>query len=308
MNYLGVRLSATFQSAAMIVFLLLFLVFGAAGIRHGSISNFAPLFSGPPIVAILLVLQIVPYFMTGFESIGKASEESRLDFLPHDYLVVTLLSIVAAVIFYAAVIAVVAFAQPWTGLVQEKFATAVALQHAVGGQAIVDIVLLAALVSLGKAFNGAFVASTRLLFALSKRGLVGLLVGKIHPVNRTPAAAVLVIGALSAAGVFLGDTILIPVTEVGSAGSAFGWMMSCSALFMLNSSAYGKDKGLMQSAAQRRTERVVAAAGFLIGATMVLMKFLPLVPGHFTVYEYAALSVWLIAGAAIHRNPTAKHA
>jgi amino acid transporter len=287
----------------MLGFLLLALVFSFVGITHGAIRNFTPLFSGSPILAVLMVLQIVPYFMTGFESIGKASEESRLDFQPRDYLVATLLSIVVAAFFYASVIAVVAFAQPWTGLVRQKFATVVALQHAVGGHAIVDIVLLAALVSLGKVFNGAFVATTRLLFALSNRGLVSPRVGRIHPKNLTPAAAVLVISAFTAGAVFLGDTILIPVTEVGSVGSAFGWMMACTAYFILNSTAHsGKNAMLFQKIAQRRTERIVAATGAVIGATMILMKFLPFLPGHFTAYEYAALSVWLIAGAAVQRD------
>jgi amino acid transporter len=303
-NYRGVRLSATFQSVAMAGFLLLFLVFSFIGITHGAVRNFTPPFSGPPVLSVLLVLQIVPYFMTGFESIGKASEESRVDFLPRDYLLATLLSILVAAFFYDSVIAVVAFAQPWTELVRERFATAVALQHAVGGHTIVDIVLLAALVSLLKVFNGAFVASTRLLFALSKRGLVSPHLGRIHSVNQTPAVAVVVIGAVTAGAVFLGDTILIPATEVGSLGSAFGWMMACAAYFILNSTsrrvAYPM---IVQTSTGPSTERIVAAVGIAVGGIMILMKFITVLPGHFTAYEYLAFSVWLIAGASIHRNP-----
>ena len=107
-NHRGIRLSATFQSVTTLSLLLLFVVFGSAGLAHGSIHNFKPLFNHSPLIAILLVLQIVPYFMSGFDSIGKTSEEARPEFQSKNYLNAILLSIGVAVFFYTAVIAVVA--------------------------------------------------------------------------------------------------------------------------------------------------------------------------------------------------------
>ena len=70
----------------------------------------------------------------------------------------------------------------------------------------------AALVSLLKIMNGTFVASSRLLFALGRRGLVSQRVALIHPVNQTPSSAILWVGGATAAAVFLGGAILVPVT------------------------------------------------------------------------------------------------
>src|SRR3981189_1279318 len=76
-NYRGVRLSATFQNWTTFGTLALFVVFVAIGVARGSPANFPPLFTHTSFVSILLVLQIVPYFMTGFESVTKAAEEAK---------------------------------------------------------------------------------------------------------------------------------------------------------------------------------------------------------------------------------------
>src|SRR3984893_6742748 len=99
--------------------------------------------------------------------------------------------------------------------------TLVRFQQAVGSRGlsagwIVQIILAAALLSLFKCFNGNFVAASRLLFALGRRGMVDSRIGTIHTRYRTPSTAVLCTGLATAACMLLGDAILVPVTEVGS--------------------------------------------------------------------------------------------
>ena len=76
LNYRGVRLSATFQNWTTFGTLALFVVFVGVGVSKGSPHNFPPLFTHGGFVSVLLVLQIVLYFMTGYESVGKAAEEA----------------------------------------------------------------------------------------------------------------------------------------------------------------------------------------------------------------------------------------
>src|SRR5258707_15880689 len=54
LNYRGIRASATFQGWATTVGLLFFGVVALASGAHGSISNFRPSFSTPPLVSIFL--------------------------------------------------------------------------------------------------------------------------------------------------------------------------------------------------------------------------------------------------------------
>jgi hypothetical protein len=38
----------------------------------------------------------------------------------------------------------------------------------------------------------------------------------------------------------------------------------------------------------------------------LLMKFLPVVPGHFSLPEWVALAAWLVIGSMLRARPTAR--
>jgi basic amino acid/polyamine antiporter, APA family len=297
LNYRGVRLSATFQNWTSFGTLALFIVFVALGASKGSPRNFPPLFTHAPLVSFLLVLQIVPYFMTGFESVSKAAEESTPEFRGQGFLKAIWMAILVGILFYTIIVAAVAFTAPWHQLTSQKFMTAVAFQQAVGSRWIVNVILAAALLSLFKCFNGNFVAASRLLFALGRRGLVDSRAGQIHPQHQTPSTAVLCIGLTTAACMLLGDAILVPITEVGSVACAIGWAATCAAYLSMGRS--GTLPGQSKLAA---VEWLIAGFGLLVAIAMMLMKVVPAIPGHFTVYEWLALGIWIVLGALARRR------
>jgi amino acid transporter len=167
----------------------------------------------------------------------------------------------------------------------------------VGSRWIVNLILAAALLSLFKCFNGNFVAASRLLFALGRRGLVDARAGRIHPEHQTPSVAVLCIGLATTACMLLGDAILVPITEVGSVACAIGWAATCAAYLYM--SRAGKLPGGLSLSA---LEWLVAGFGLLVAVAMLLMKVVPAIPGHFTVYEWLALVIWIALGAISHRR------
>jgi APA family basic amino acid/polyamine antiporter len=122
-------------------------------------------------------------------------------------------------------------------------------------------------------------------------------VGSVHPRYHTPSAAVLCIGLATAACMLLGDAILVPVTEVGSVACAIGWSAACAACLAL---ARIKPSIMPLSSVQR----AIAWFGLAVGIAMALMKLIPAVPGHFTVYEWLALGIWIALGAAAARRRT----
>ncbi|MFZ3369666.1 MAG: APC family permease [Candidatus Sulfotelmatobacter sp.] len=297
LNYRGIRLSATFQNWTAFGTLALFIVFVALGASKGSPRNFPPLFTHAPLVSFLLMIQIVPYFMTGFESVSKAAEESTPEFHSQSFLKAIWMAILVGILFYTIVIAAVAFVAPWHDLTGEKFMTAVAFQRAVRSRWIVNVILAAALLSLFKCFNGNFVAASRLLFALGRRGLVDARAGTIHARHQTPSAAVLCIGLATAACMLLGDAILVPITEVGSVACAIGWAATCAAYLFMR-----RARTLPGQLALSAIEWIVAGLGLLVAIAMFLMKIIPAVPGHFTVHEWLALGIWIVLGAISHRR------
>jgi len=284
LNYRGIRLSATFQNWTVFGTLALFLVFVGCGVSKGSPRNFPPLFTHGGFVSVLLVMQIVPYFMTGFESVVKGAEEARPEFRSRQFFTAIWMAIVVGVLFYTVIIAAVGYVAPWHELTGEKFMTAVAFEHAIGSRWIVSLILAAALLSLLKVFNGNLVAASRVLFAMGRRRLVDPRVGEVHSRNQTPAVAVLCIGIATAVCMFAGDAILVPITEVGSVASALGWLGTCAAYYWMRPAPL---------------ERVMAMTGVLVSLLMILMKVVPAVPGHFSGYEWLALGVWSLVGVTL---------
>ena len=290
-NYRGIRTSGRFQDVATLGLLACFAVFVVLGFARGNAATVPPLFaSSGPFISVLLVLQIVPYFMTGFESIPKASEEARSDLPAATLSRMIMAAIGAGGLFYVLVIAVVAWVYPWTDLVSQHLGTEAAFARAFGSPWIARLILAGALLSLFKIFNGSLVAATRVLYALGRRGLLHSSLGAVNPRFGTPSIAILLVTVLTGAAAFLGDALLVPITEVGSAVSGIGWCAACLAFIAL---------------ARRRRERdgiALALAGVIVSVAIVLMKVVPGVPGSFTTAEWLAFIAWCVLGLALRRR------
>jgi amino acid transporter len=282
LNYRGIAASARLAKATTFTFLTLVLIFAAAGAKHGNQANLHPLFSHAPLLSVLLVWQVVPWLMSGFESVGKSVEEASPDFPKSNFVIAILLTIASGLVFFWIVISAVAYVAPWQTLKShEQFPTAVAFEEALHAHWIVTLIMASAFVALLQAFNANMVASSRLLFAMGRSQLLDRRVGRIHPVTRTPSTAVIAVGVGSALTMLLGEAGLVPILEVGAVAASVGWMSACVSYYCMKPSLGG---------------RAAALFGLLVTAAMILVKALPFVPGHFTRYEWLALSIWLGVG------------
>ena len=288
LNYRGIQSSARLSKTTTFTFLALVLVFAGAGAHHGSPSNVHPLFSHTPLLSILLVWQIVPWLTAGFESVGKCAEEASPGFGGRDFSVAILLTIFAGLMFFWVVIAAVSYVAPWQSLnSNQQFPTAVAFERALHAHWIVVLIMGSALVALVQAFNANMVASSRLLYAMGRHNLLNPRMGRVHPLHRSPSTAIIAVGAATAVGIFLGEALLVPILEVGAVSSAVAWLAACAAYYKM------KPMGIRRSA---------AVFGLLVTSTMILVKVLPWVPGHFRWHEWVALFIWALFGAAIRRS------
>jgi amino acid transporter len=124
-----------------------------------------------------------------------------------------------------------------------------------------------------------------LLFAYGRRQTIPSALGRIHEKFQTPSLAIVGIAAATVAGLLLGDALLVPVTEVGSAASAFGWLATCLSFFLI--------EGNLRC-------RAITILGILVALLLLTMKLVPAFPGHFTQAEWIALAIWLALGASLH--------
>jgi basic amino acid/polyamine antiporter, APA family len=285
LNYRGIRLSASFQNWAASTVILLFLLLLAISVWRGSPANFQPLFRATPLLSIVLTLQIVPYFLTGFESAGKCAEEADPAFKRAGYMRAIALALAVGAGFYALAVLAVGYVAPWQSLLGKRFATAIAFEQALGARWPVRLILVMAFFGLFQCFNGNFVASSRLLFAYGRRQTIPAAFARIHEKFQTPSLATLSIAAATIAGLLLGDALLVPVTEVGSAASAFGWLATCLSFFLIE---------------RNLRSRAIAILGIFVALLLLVMKLVPVFPGHFTRAEWVALAIWLALGASLH--------
>ena len=288
LNYRGIRGSALFQNWATSSVLAVFILLVLISAHGGAPSNFKPMFSHTPLISILLTLQIVPYFVTGFESVPKVAEEAHPGFPPRNFFKAIAMALLVGAGFYVLAVGAVSYIAPWQGLLGKRFATAIAFEQGTHSTWLVRLILGISLVGLFQVFNGNFVASSRLLFAFGRRGTIAPAFAKIHAVNLTPTVAIFAVAGGTLIGLLLGDSLLVPVTEVGSMTSALGWFAACISFYMVE---------------PRSGLRAVAALGMAVSVLLILMKLVPAVPGHFTGSEYIALGVWLAIGLLLHRWP-----
>ena len=294
-NYRGIAPSARFQNVTTFSLLGLFGVFVVTALVSGTPANLPPLFAREGAagrwLSIVLVLQVVPYFMTGFESVAKASEEARPGFDPRDFARAITLAITVGACFYVLIITSVSFVYPWQTIVAGKLGTEAAFERALGSRLMAQLVLFAAFLSLLKIFNGNFVAATRLMLALGRRSLVHPSLGRVHETHGTPVNAIVLLGALTALASCLGDAVLVPITEVGSLAVGIGWLSACVAFLARTHNEPG-------------FARVTAGLGALVSGAIVLMKIAPQVPGSFGTMEWIAFAAWMGIGAGFwYRRP-----
>jgi amino acid transporter len=291
LNYRGIRLSATFQNWTASTVIVLFVLLLGISVWRGSPANFQPLFRATPLVSIVLTLQIVPYFLTGFESAPKCAEEANPEFRRSGYLRAIALALLIGAGFYALAVLAVGYIAPWQNLLGRRFATALAFEQALGARWPVRLILVMAFFGLFQCFNGNFVASSRLLFAYGRRQTIPAAFGRIHDKFQTPSVAILGIAAATFIGLLLGDALLVPVTEVGSMASAFGWLAACVSFWLVEPSP---------------RMRLITGLGILVSFLLFIMKVVPLFPGHFSAAEWLALGIWLALGFALHALRTIK--
>ncbi len=292
LNIRGVAASARLQSTFTWALLVVFGIFTTLGLTRGRAENMQPLFAqGTTLwgaaLSTLLVLQIVPYFLSGFEMVARCVEEKTDDMRSHHFVGIVLTAIGSGVAFYVAVILVVALLSPWQESAATESATLTAFRRAFGSDLLVNFILFGAILSLIKVFNGCLLSASRMLFAMGRCGFAGAGLGAVHGRFQTPHRAILFVGLFAALGCLLGKSVLVPIAEVGSFALAAGWLAACVAYC-----AGAGDRSPWE-------RWLFGGSGAVVAGLLLAMKLVPSIEGSFTSWQYAALAAWLALGLAL---------
>jgi amino acid transporter len=220
LNYRDVRLVVRFQSVVTYGFLAVAFGVVVLGISLGKVANLHPLFvegSGKsPWVGAFWIFATSAYFLTGFQAIPQAIEERAEGVSSKTVLRLMVLSVATAALFLCLVVLAVGMAAPWEQTSAEPMTTAVALSRLGPGHILATVVLIAAAASLLKTWNALALMVGRLLMAQARENILPAWLAAVHPVHKTPAAASLLVGGLTLAGIMLGRGALVPIVNMAS--------------------------------------------------------------------------------------------
>lgn len=302
MNYRGAKLSARFQTISTALMLGCAAVFIVVALIKGSFSNLLPLFAGrgtlgSSVAATVAVLAIVPYFMAGFDTISQAAEESGKKMNPKDLGKAVIISIIAGFMFYTLITLALCLCMPWQEAITFDMPTATVFEVAFGYVWAAKLVLFAAFLGLITSLNGCIIAGSRVLFAMSRGGLLPRWLGEIHEKYLTPKNAIVFIAVVTIAGLFVGRSILGPVVNVGSLAFMSAGVITCYAVIALRKKAPD-----MKRPYKIRYKSTIYL-GVLISVALVLLLILPRSPSQLKwPMEHIIFAAWLVIGFIAYRQ------
>lgn len=210
----GARESArvnTVMVAIKIGALLLFCAVAFTGIRAGNYAPFMPLgMAGVSAAGATLFFSYI-----GFDAASTAGEEAKNP--RRDLPRAIMLSLLIVTTLYVLVAAVAVGALPWRQFTGSEAALA-GIMKVVTGQDIWAVLLAAgAVVAIASVVLTVLYGQTRILFAMSRDGLVPKVFSKVHPRTGTPRANTVIVSlfcGLLAAAIPLGQ--LADATSIGT--------------------------------------------------------------------------------------------
>ncbi|MBO6231272.1 MAG: amino acid permease [Ruminiclostridium sp.] len=246
------------------------------------------------------IIALAPWAFVGFESVTTSAEEFR--FPIKRSLVITILAIAAGAVSYILLVLTAAAIRPedcgnWfeyistlgqrDGLEEMPVFYALGSTGNAGATAVLGIALISAILT---GIIGSSIASSRLLYAMSKDGLLPGWLGKLTK-DGTPRSAVLFIAAVSAVIPFLGRTAIGWVVDVITVGSTVAYAYTSASAFK-----NARDEG-------NKRIMMTGAAGTVISALIALLLLVPdLLSGNsLSAESYLLLAFWSILGIVYFR-------
>lgn len=241
LNARDVRLAVAFQTIVTYGFLIVAATVLVLGASFGEVANIRPLFATQTghawWVGSLWIFANCAFFLNGFQVIPQAIEERSEGVGARSIARIMIVSVAAAALFYCLAVLCSSLASPWRGLANSQLAAAVAVEKILPGGLLAKAVLLAAAASLLKTWNAVALMAARILLAQARVGLLPRRFGSIHPRYSTPHVAVLLVGACSCAGVFLGRGAVLPLLNMSSICLAATFIVCCLGVLRLRRGA-----------------------------------------------------------------------
>ncbi len=241
----GVKFAGIFQTILTFALVLGVLIVTVAAILNPNItwSNLSPAYYAEEtrFAGILAVVAVAPWAFVGFDTVPQSAEEFQ--FSPKKTRLIMIISILFGALVYVLLNTITAACVPegyatWvdyinafgdmSGLMALPTFYAAYQLLGYGGVAILGVAVTAAILS---GIIGFYMATSRLLYAMSLEKVLPTWFGKLDPTYKTPKNAILFVLAISCVAPFFGRTALGWIVDMSSLGAAIGYGYTSAASF-----------------------------------------------------------------------------
>lgn len=300
----GVKFAGVFQT--VLVFMLVFgvLAITVSAVAKGEVSTerMQPLFSkdGFKLSGILAVIAVAPWAFVGFDTVPQAAEEFQ--FSPRKTKLIMCISIIFGAGVYVILNTITAMVIPsrfanWADYIadmgqlsgMEALPTFNAAHLLLGriGLLLIGFAVLAAILS---GIIGFYMATSRLLYSMSKENVLPRWFGEIDGKYNTPKHAVIFVMLVSLIAPFFGRTALGWIVDMSSIGAAIGYGYTSAAAFRF--ARKEKNVGIM----------ITGILGLLMSVafSVLLLVPIPMFSCSLGKESYICLGVWILLGGIFY--------
>ena len=275
----GIKESARVNLIVVAIKLVVILTFILLTFRHVNTANWTPFmpfgFGGVMTAAAIVFLAYV-----GFDAVSTTAEEAKNP--QHDLPIGIIASLVIATTLYMAVAAIMTGIVPYQQLgVADPIALVLNIMNMHWASALISVGAIAGITSVLLVL---LLGQPRILFAMSRDGLLPRTLSKVHPKHQTPYITTWVTGSVVAVSAAL--TPINVVAELCSIGTLFAFVIVCTGVIVLR---YTR-KDIHRPFRAPLTPVLPGIGIFLCG---FLMISLPLI-------TWARFAVWLVIGLLIY--------
>lgn len=264
----------------------------AAGATTENISEFAKGGTGGIMSAILATFAIAPWAYVGFDTIPQAAEEFKFSY--KKVIGIMVVAILFGCFVYTTNNTVAAAAlENWPERVMAgEWVLLVAAEEMLGvfGKVLIGVAVSCAVLS---GIMGFYLASSRLMYSMSKDGYLPAVFGKINSRYGTPINAIIFCLIISLSGPILGREALGWFVDMSAIGASMGF-------FFTSASAFKKMRADKDG---NRFFKVMSVLGMIFSVIFMILQLIP-IPGlngvHFGKESYLMLLVWIAIGVVFY--------
>ncbi len=300
----GVKFTGAFQTGLVFALVGGVLIITIAALVNPNISfaNLSPSFypGNVPIAGILAVVAVAPWAFVGFDTIPQAAEEFK--FSPKKTKTLMILSILFGAAVYVVLNTVTAAVVPegyesWTAYIDDipnlsgliSLPTFHAGYQLLGttGVVFLGIAVLGAILS---GIIGFYMATSRLLYSMSKEKVLPGWFEELHEKYKTPAHAILFVLIIALIAPFFGRTALGWIVDMSSIGAAIGYGYTSLAAYKF--ARKEKNTGIM----------VTGIIGGIMALSFIVLLLVPIPMFNCSLGKesYICLVIWILMGSAFY--------